>query len=83
MDQIGQVLPFAGVAVQWLRAQKNIPEWVTLLVQVGLGVAAYALVNKSLGPDVWRSILLVIGSTQVASSAANMGLAAVPRTNSK
>jgi hypothetical protein len=81
--QMGQVIPFAGFAVQWLRGQKNIPEWATLLVQVTLGVTAYWLVHKTVGPDVWQTIMLTIGSTQVASSLSNMGVAPIPQTNSR
>ena len=80
---IGGALPFAGIAVQWLRAQRGVPEWVTMVVQVVIGVGAYALVHKGIGPDVWQSIVMTMGATQATSSLANAGVAVLPRTNSK
>lgn len=68
-----------GALIQPLRAKKSIPEWVTLLLQFGLGAACAAgavgfdfhkLTAESLGLYIGSAI----GSTQLASSLSNAGL---------
>ena len=86
LAQLGMLLP---VLVQWLRAKKTVPEWATWAITAAIGVACYWMYSEGnpatkefwQGAGLW--VLVAMGVNQGASSAANMGLAVVPRTNSQ
>ena len=83
MSPLASLMPLLGVPIQWLRAQKSIPEWVTVLVQIAIGSGAYWLGTGKLDGGVVATIGEVFGATQATSSLANMNVALIPRTNSK
>jgi hypothetical protein len=88
-ETLGTVAMLLPLAVQWLRAKKQIPEVATWAITAAIGVGAYWLYasGNPMTREFWQHagvwVLTAMGVNQGASSLANMGLAAVPRTNSE
>lgn len=86
---LGSLAALAPVAIQWLRAKKSVPEWATVLLVALSGVVTYWLFAEGdpMTREFWRGaagwVIGAFGANQLTSSAANMGLAVVPRTNSQ
>jgi hypothetical protein len=84
--QFGMLIP---IAVQWLRAQKKVPEWATWAITACVGLACYGLYADGNWQtrEFWQHaglwVLMAMGVNQGASSLANAGIAVIPRTNSQ
>ena len=93
------LLPAGGMALQWMRANANIPESRTFAAALGIAIAVYVLcldwtalpqgvagVQRAiLEFGVWltTAVPAVLGGTFTASKLANTGQFPIPQTNSK